>query len=293
MRICLLYDCLYPHTIGGAERWYRDIGARLAAEGHDVTYVTLRQWDKDVNPDFAGVRVVTAGPRLELYAEAGRRRIAPPLLFGLGTLWHLLRHGRGYDVVHTASFPYFSLLAAGLARRVHGIRLLGALPGPDRRLGRLDRAAPVPARAAARVHAVAPAGRAAARGGLPRPGHRARRPLRGDARPRAGAARRSVRGLRRAAHPGEAGAGDRAGGEGRARAPSRSARSDLRRRARPRGGARGDRRARHGGRRRGAGVRRPLARGRRAGPGAVHGAPVAARGLRPGGGRGGAPRPAD
>jgi len=124
MRICLLYDCLYPHTIGGAERWYRDIGARLAAEGHDVTYVTLRQWDKDVNPDFAGVRVVTAGPRLELYAEAGRRRIAPPLVFGLGTLWHLLRHGRGYDVVHTASFPYFSLLAAGLARRVHGFRLL-------------------------------------------------------------------------------------------------------------------------------------------------------------------------
>ena len=29
--------------------------------------------------------------------------------------WHLLRHGRRYDVVHTASFPYFSLLAAALA----------------------------------------------------------------------------------------------------------------------------------------------------------------------------------
>ena len=33
----------------------------------------------------------------------------------LGVLWHLLRRGRRYDVVHTASFPYFSLLAA--ARR--------------------------------------------------------------------------------------------------------------------------------------------------------------------------------
>ncbi len=31
-------------------------------------------------------------------------------------LWHLLRHGRRYDVVHTCSFPYFSLLAAGAAR---------------------------------------------------------------------------------------------------------------------------------------------------------------------------------
>ena len=39
-------------------------------------------------------------------------------------LWHLLRHGRRYDVVHTAAFPYFSLLAAGLLRRAHGLRLV-------------------------------------------------------------------------------------------------------------------------------------------------------------------------
>ena len=32
-------------------------------------------------------------------------------------LAHLARHGRRYDVVHTASFPYFSLLAAGALRR--------------------------------------------------------------------------------------------------------------------------------------------------------------------------------
>jgi glycosyltransferase involved in cell wall biosynthesis len=48
-----------------------------------------------------------------------RRRIGPPLVFGAGVLWHLARHGRGYDVVHTASFPYFSLLAAGLLRPLH------------------------------------------------------------------------------------------------------------------------------------------------------------------------------
>jgi glycosyltransferase involved in cell wall biosynthesis len=61
------------------------------------------------------VRVVPVGPRLSLYT-GGRRRIGPPLVFGLGVLRHLLRHGRRYDVVHTASFPYFSLLAAALAR---------------------------------------------------------------------------------------------------------------------------------------------------------------------------------
>jgi glycosyltransferase involved in cell wall biosynthesis len=46
----------------------------------------------------------------------GRRTLLPPLRFGLGVLFHLLRAGRRYDVVHTASFPYFSVLAIGLAR---------------------------------------------------------------------------------------------------------------------------------------------------------------------------------
>ena len=63
------------------------------------------------------MRVVAVGPRMELYV-GGRRRILPPLVFGLGVLWHLVRHARRYDVVHTSSFPFFSLLAAGALRRL-------------------------------------------------------------------------------------------------------------------------------------------------------------------------------
>ena len=37
-------------------------------------------------------------------------------MFGIGLLAHLLRHGRRYEVVHTCSFPYFSLLAAAAVR---------------------------------------------------------------------------------------------------------------------------------------------------------------------------------
>jgi glycosyltransferase involved in cell wall biosynthesis len=122
VRICLVYDCLFPHTIGGAERWYRELALRLAADGHDVTYVTLRQWDSE--PDLPGVDVVAAGPRMALYSGPGQRRILPPLVFGAGVLWHALRHGRRYDVVHTASFPYFSLLALALARPLGGYGLV-------------------------------------------------------------------------------------------------------------------------------------------------------------------------
>jgi glycosyltransferase involved in cell wall biosynthesis len=123
VRICIVYDCLYPHTVGGAERWYRNLSERLAEEGHDVTYLTLRQWEPDEDPGVHGVQVVPVGPRMELYVR-GRRRITPPIVFGAGVLGHLLRHGRRYDVVHTASFPYFSLLAAGLLRPLLRFRLV-------------------------------------------------------------------------------------------------------------------------------------------------------------------------
>ncbi len=125
MRICLVYDCLFPYTVGGAERWYRNLAERLAAEGHEVTYLTLRQWEPGAKLDLdPRVHVATAGPRMALYTESGRRRILPPLVFGLGVLWHLLRRGRRYEVLHTCSFPYFSLLAAALVRPLGRFRLV-------------------------------------------------------------------------------------------------------------------------------------------------------------------------
>ena len=123
MRICVVYDCLFPHTVGGAERWYRSLAERLAGAGHQVTYLTLRQWESGEEPAIPGVNVIAVGPRMQLYAH-GRRRIAPPLVFGAGVLWQLLRHGRCYDIVHSSSFPYFSLLAAALVRPLAGYALI-------------------------------------------------------------------------------------------------------------------------------------------------------------------------
>ena len=124
MRVCVVYDCLFPYTVGGAERWYRNLAERLAAEGHEVTYLTLRQWDRREHVEVPGVRVISVGPRLGLYTGDGRRRIWPPLVFGAGVLAHLLTRGRRYDAVHSASFPYFSLLAAALARPLGRYRLI-------------------------------------------------------------------------------------------------------------------------------------------------------------------------
>jgi len=115
MRICIVYDCLYPCTVGGAERWARNLAERLAADGHEVTYLTLRQWDRGEPPELdRNVRVVTVGPRMALYTGR-RRRILPPLLFGLGVLFHLARRRRAYDIVHLSAWPFFAPLAARIA----------------------------------------------------------------------------------------------------------------------------------------------------------------------------------
>lgn len=119
MRVAIIYDCLFPHTVGGAERWCRALADRLSAT-HEVTYVTRRQWGEEgPGTEFA---VSAVSPGGELYTGSGRRRIWPPIRFGFGVFWHLLRRGGDYDVVHTASFPYFSLIGAWVALRLRRSR---------------------------------------------------------------------------------------------------------------------------------------------------------------------------
>jgi glycosyltransferase involved in cell wall biosynthesis len=110
MRIAIVYDCLYPNTVGGAERWLRILAGALA-ESHEVTYVTRRQWARGDEPSIPGVRVLAVSPGTRLYTRAGRRRLITPILFGIGVFWHFLRHRHDYDIVHCVSYPFLSLIA--------------------------------------------------------------------------------------------------------------------------------------------------------------------------------------
>jgi glycosyltransferase involved in cell wall biosynthesis len=119
VRIAIVYDCLYPNTVGGAERWYRNLAEKLG-DVHSVTYLTRRQWGEE-GPETP-FETIAVAPGGGLYTASGRRRIGPPLRFGWGVFWHLLRHAGRYDAVHTASFPYFSVLAAAAALRLRRSR---------------------------------------------------------------------------------------------------------------------------------------------------------------------------
>jgi glycosyltransferase involved in cell wall biosynthesis len=121
MRVCLVFDCLYPHSVGGGERWYRAVADGISGRGYDVTYLTLRQWGP-AGPDVPGVRVIAVGGNLELYA-GGRRSIGAQLRFALGVFRHLARHGGQYDVVQTPAL-HLSLLAVLFARSIRGFGLV-------------------------------------------------------------------------------------------------------------------------------------------------------------------------
>jgi glycosyltransferase involved in cell wall biosynthesis len=123
VRVCLVYDHLFPQTVGGAERWMRDLALYLVRAGHDVTYLTLRHWDADAPPELESVRVLGLAAAGTIYDDE-RRTLGPPLRFGVAVARHLAHHGKEYDVVHLASFPYFPVLAAAAVRRRAGYAIV-------------------------------------------------------------------------------------------------------------------------------------------------------------------------
>ena len=117
-----MFDCLYPYTVGGGERWYRALAEGLSGRGRQVTYVTRLQWHPGSGADVPGVDVIAVAPAMELYVE-GRRSIFAQLRFAFGVFRHLLVHGARYDVVQTPAL-HLSLLAVLAARPFHRFRVV-------------------------------------------------------------------------------------------------------------------------------------------------------------------------
>jgi glycosyltransferase involved in cell wall biosynthesis len=114
VRIALVYDCLYPYTGGGAERWLRALATELARE-HEVTYVTRRHWGQAEPPELGAAHCVGVSAAGPIYTDSGRRRLLPAIRFALGAFLHFARRRRRYDVVHCLSYPYVPLVAIRLA----------------------------------------------------------------------------------------------------------------------------------------------------------------------------------
>lgn len=114
MRIAVVYDCVFPLSTGGGERQYAAFARRFSAAGHEVSYLTRRQWAGPA-PEIPGVLVRAIAGMSELYDSVGNRRLGPALGFALNTFRHFLTHRRRYDAVLVSALPALNVLAARAA----------------------------------------------------------------------------------------------------------------------------------------------------------------------------------
>lgn len=112
LRIAIIYDCLFPGSSGGVERWLWALAEELARLGHDVTYVTR---DFGVPPQSGDVRVVYLSRADDLYSSAGTRRVGPSLDWALRVGRYLRSHRDSYDAIYVHQTPLWPVLAARAA----------------------------------------------------------------------------------------------------------------------------------------------------------------------------------
>jgi hypothetical protein len=99
--ILLIYDCMYPVSLGGVEYRNYCLARALAERGHRVS---LAGWG-DVPPASLppGVTLVRLPHAVRLHDRDGKRGIVPTLRFTAAMLWLDLSP---YDIVETANIPY-------------------------------------------------------------------------------------------------------------------------------------------------------------------------------------------
>lgn len=136
----------YRPAIGGAERHVVNLSEELVRRGHQVDVYTTRSTDhhtwRNVLPRFAvldGVNVhrfdsIERGALtwkilrrgLQGYRSTRSSLVAPLIVWGNGPnspalIWRLLRHGRGYDLIHTNSLHYAPVSYVFLVARLLGV----------------------------------------------------------------------------------------------------------------------------------------------------------------------------
>ena len=100
-RILLIYDCVYPVSLGGVEYRNYCLARALADRGHRVS---LAGWgDVPAGSLPPGVDFVRLPFEARLHDRDGKRGIMPTIRFAAAMLWLDLS---AHDIVETANIPY-------------------------------------------------------------------------------------------------------------------------------------------------------------------------------------------
>jgi glycosyltransferase involved in cell wall biosynthesis len=118
MKIAIVYDMIYPFSVGGAEVRNYEIAKRLAKK-HEVHLFGVKLWKGKDIIERGGVRIHGICRYRQKYTFGGKRLIIEPMIFSYKLLKSLLKEK--FDVVDSTSFPYFHCFTCklySLARNV-------------------------------------------------------------------------------------------------------------------------------------------------------------------------------
>lgn len=117
LRILLVYDCLYPWSVGGVEHRNHELARALAARGHRVTLAGFAEERSEMSSGVPGVEILPVAPPGRLYTAQGKRSTGEALRLARAAL---LLDVRRFDVVETANIPYAHLPPLALRCRLAG-----------------------------------------------------------------------------------------------------------------------------------------------------------------------------
>lgn len=118
LRIALVYDAVYPFSIGGIERRNYELARALQLRGHQVIRIG---WCEEDQASASSGRLAAVGPVRPLHDSGGRRHPFDALRFA----WDVARLAMpDVDVVESANLPYLHLWPLASRCRARGVPLL-------------------------------------------------------------------------------------------------------------------------------------------------------------------------
>ena len=122
MRIALIYDMIYPYSVGGAEVRNYSLAKRLAEQGNEVHLYGVKLWK---GPDIIkkdGIFIHGVCNYTQKYNFKGNRSIFEPIKFSYYLFKSLTKEK--FDIVDCSSFPYFPAFSCKLYSKIKKVPLI-------------------------------------------------------------------------------------------------------------------------------------------------------------------------
>jgi glycosyltransferase involved in cell wall biosynthesis len=124
LKIGFVYDAVYPWIKGGGEKTLYELACELRDRGHECHFFGMQCWPGPADMTRDGLHYHAVCPNIPLYGPDGKRRISQPLRFAWGVLTRLGRHDlRTFDILDVHAFPFFSVPAFWIVRRLRAAKL--------------------------------------------------------------------------------------------------------------------------------------------------------------------------